>query len=127
MSKLIGIDIVEFEEIKERISDRFIARLLSLRELERYEKMKSTDAKIAYLAGRFAAKEALLKATDSDILRYDLSKIEITNQESKKPMLNINIDELNNKIRALLNKNIYKINISLSHEKDYSVAQVIIY
>ena len=61
MSREIGIDIVEFEEIKERLTDRFIQRILSKREQERYFNMKNTNSRIAYLAGRFAAKEAYTK------------------------------------------------------------------
>ena len=55
------------------------------------------------------------------------NKIETINTENRKPVLKINIERLNDRIKELLNKDEYKINISLSHEKEYSIAQVIIY
>ena len=58
MSNQIGIDIVEFEEIKERLTDRFVNRILSEQELLKYNQIRNSDRKISYLAGRFAAKEA---------------------------------------------------------------------
>ena len=110
MSKLIGIDIVEFEEIKERISDRFIARLLSLRELERYQKMKSTDAKIAYLAGRFAAKEAYTKIYKKFDHSLNFVDVEILNDEFGAPYIisKYRPDDV--------------VQVSISHSRNYAVA-----
>lgn len=110
MSKFIGIDIVEFEEIKERLSDRFINRILSVREQERYFKMKSTDARIAYLAGRFAAKEAYTKVYKNFDHSLNFTDVEILNDEYGAPYL--------------LSK--YRpndmINVSISHSRNYAVA-----
>ena len=62
MSREIGIDIVEFEEIRERLSDRFINRILSDQELEKYKQIKNTDRKIL----NFIASE-----TKYGFLKYD--------------------------------------------------------
>lgn len=110
MSKLVGIDIVEFEEIKERLSDRFIQRLLSSNELERYYKMKSTDARIAYLAGRFAAKEAYTKVYKNFDHSLNFTDVEILNDEFGAPYIV-------SKYRSEDH-----IEVSISHSRNYAVA-----
>lgn len=109
MSK-IGIDIVEFIEIKERLSDRFVNRILSEKELVRYNNMKSLDAKIAYLAGRFAAKEAYTKVYKKFDEPLNFVEVEILNDEYGAPYL----------------KSKYRpdddIEVSISHSKNYAVA-----
>lgn len=123
---LSGIDIVENERIKKLIEKvpSSINDIFSKIELE------YCQAKVypyQSFAARFAAKEALLKATDSHILRYNLSKIEVSNKNSGKPILTLQSEELTKKIQSLLGKQDFSINISLSHEKEYSIAEVIIY
>lgn len=110
MSKLIGIDIVEFEEIKERLSDRFIKRLLSERELERYNKMKSQDARIAYLAGRFAAKEAYTKVYKNFDHSLNFVDVEILNDEYGAPYVESKY------------RNEDQVHVSISHSRNYAVA-----
>ena len=58
----IGTDLVELSRIKktyERFGDRFINRLLMDEELKLYKNVKN---KMRFLAMRFAAKEAIVKA-----------------------------------------------------------------
>ncbi len=110
MNKLIGIDIVEFEEIKERLSDRFIKRLLSTKELERYYYMKSMDARIAYLAGRFAAKEAYTKVYKNFDHMLNFTDVEILNDEYGAPYI----------ISKYRPED--KVEVSISHSRNYAVA-----
>lgn len=110
MSKLVGIDIVEFEEIKERLSDRFINRLLSEREQVRYYKMKSTDARLAYLAGRFAAKEAYTKVYKKFDHSLNFVDVEILNDDDGAPYII-------SKFRPEDN-----VNVSISHSRNYAIA-----
>jgi len=123
---LSGIDIVSNDRINLLInrSPETVKEVFSPIEIEYCNKKKYPEQSYG---ARFAVKEALMKATNSDILEYELNKIEIINKENRKPFLNIKIDKLNNKIKELLEKDNFTINISLSHEKDYSVAQVIIF
>ena len=114
MSKLVGIDIVEFEEIKERLSDRFIQRLLSEREQDRYYKMKSTDARIAYLGGRFAAKEAYTKVYKNFDHSLNFTDVEILNDEYGAPYIV-------SKYRPE-----DKVEVSISHSRNYAVAVCIL-
>lgn len=114
MSKFIGVDIVEFDEIKEKLSDRFINRILSVREQERYYKMKSTDARLAYLAGRFAAKEAYTKVYKKFEHSVNFVDVEILNDDNGAPYI--------------LSK--YRpedvVNVSISHSRNYAIAVCII-
>jgi holo-[acyl-carrier-protein] synthase len=75
---------------------------------------------------RFAAKEALLKAIGAGIFDYELNSVEVRNMENGKPVLCINNEEIIKKIKNLLNKDEFHIDISVSHEKEYSIAHVII-
>jgi len=110
MNKIVGIDIVEFEEIKERLSDRFIARILSERELVRYNNMTSTDAKLAYIAGRFAAKEAYTKVYKNFDHSLNFTDVEILNDEFGAPYIvsKYRPDD--------------SISVSISHSRNYAVA-----
>jgi holo-[acyl-carrier protein] synthase len=110
MSKMIGIDIVEFEEIRERLSDRFIQRILSLREQERYFNMKSTEARVAYIAGRFAAKEAYTKVYKNFDHSLNFTDVEILNDENGAPYI------------VSTYKPEDKVEVSISHSRNYAVA-----
>ncbi len=71
---MIGIDIVEIERIEkllDRYGGRFLERVFSKREIDLYRKSKK---RASFLAGRFAAKEAVIKAVGRYI---PLNRIEI--------------------------------------------------
>ena len=123
---LSGIDIVNNQRIKRLIerSPQALNDIFSKKEIEYCEKKRFCEQ---CFGARFAVKEAIIKATDSHIFDYKLYDIETINLNSGKPKLNIYSEKLNNKIKKLLNKNEFEINVSLSHEKDFSIAQVIIY
>ena len=63
----IGVDLIEIARIEAacaRFGDRFARRILTERELDRWNarRARSETRGIAYLATRFAAKEAISKA-----------------------------------------------------------------
>lgn len=67
-----------------------------------------------FLAGRFAAKEAFVKAAGTGISKdYNWHDIIVANEESGKPI--INVKGVND-----------RLHISISHSEMYAVAQVII-
>lgn len=101
----VGIDIVELEHIKD---EKLLAsKILSESEFLLYQKKEN---KLQFLGGRFAAKEALIKALGLSILGINLKDIEILNKENGKPYL------------IYKNKE-YKV--SISHEKHCAIAIVI--
>lgn len=76
-----------------------------------------------HYAARFAAKEAFSKALGTGIVGFSIKDVYIQNDEKGKPLLIIE-----NKAKEILEK-LYgqcKIHITLSHEKEYAVAFVII-
>ena len=119
MIKSTGLDIVEISRIEKNIDshgDRFIDKILSSRERVLYD--KRVDKK-QYLAGRFAAKEAVIKAlgvylTDKPLL----TEIEIINSESGQPELC-----LAEKYKSQLNNALCFL--SISHEKTVAAAMAI--
>lgn len=54
----IGVDIVDNDRIRKNLSDSFLKHVLSEEELKEYGARKDS---VSYVAGRFAAKEAILK------------------------------------------------------------------
>jgi len=112
MSKAIGIDIVELEEIKERLSDRFVHRILSEEELVRYHEIKNTERRLQYLAGRFAAKEAYTKVYKRFTESLNFNDVAILNDEYGAPYI---------KSPYHPEDTLY---VSISHSRNYAVAIV---
>jgi holo-[acyl-carrier protein] synthase len=106
----IGIDIVEFEEIRERLSERFIHRILSEEELVKFNRLKKPESRIAYLAGRFAAKEAYTKVYKRFDEPLNFTDVIILNDENGAPYINSKYKPED------------KISISISHSRNYAVA-----
>ena len=122
MNIRIGTDIIEISRIKKSIEDtdnKFIERVYTNKEIEYCESKKSQ--KYQHYAVRFAGKEAVFKAISSTLknkFKIDWKDIEILNDSSGRPYVNI----LKSKISEKIN-----IDISLSHCKEYAVANVIAY
>ena len=113
MSKEIGVDIVEFADIKERISDKFIKRILSNRELERYNKITNEQRKLEYIAGRFAAKEAYTKVYKKFLTPLNFVDVEVLTDEFGAPYIESKYmpDDI--------------VKVSISHSKNYVIAMCI--
>ena len=114
----IGTDIVKLQrlrDISETHGDRFINRVLSRAEMGILPEKKRNE----FLAGRFAAKEALIKALGSK--NISLSDIEILNDESGRPHVS-NIDDLLKKSGI----DAARIHVSISHETDYAVGMAVL-
>ena len=86
----IGTDIVEVDRLQRvcrRHGERFIGRVFTPREVSYCQRRKAADE---HYAGRFAAKEAVLKALDSGAdLGATWQEIEITNQPSGRPQITL--------------------------------------
>ena len=119
-----GVDIVENKRIKKSIiNKKFILRIFSKSEINESKKIKNKNA---FFAKRFAAKEAFVKALGTGFRNgISYKDIYVKNKKLGKPELHIN-----SKIKKIMkNKfkfNKYKIFLSLSDEKKYSIAFVII-
>ena len=117
MIKAIGIDIIKIERLKralQRWGTRLERRIFTSKEIDvSYEKTRVT-----YLAGRFAAKEAVFKSLGTGGYWQD---IEVLSGKNNQPYI-----VLQRKMRRIADcKGVKKILISLSHDHDYAIAQAI--
>src|SRR6056300_1204006 len=122
MNKIYGVgtDIVDITRIKKSIKNKkFINKIFSNKEI-RNSKQKLDS----YYAKRFAAKEAFSKALGTGISEgISFNEISILNNDKDKPYI-----ELLSKTKIIVNKKIKKrkIFLSLSDEKKYAIAMVMI-
>ena len=120
----IGVDIIQNKRIKRLIDNKsFIKRTFGKNEIQLSKKISD---KINYFAKRFAAKEAFAKSVGTGF-RNDLNfkDIEILNDKIGKPyyLLSKKINETIIKKFKVKNFNLF---LSISDEKDYSVAFTIV-
>ena len=120
----IGVDIVNNNRLKKLIKNKsFVERIFTNYE-QKYS--KSLKNKLNYYSKRFAAKEAFSKATGLGISKnLHFKNIEIKRNKNGKPLINLNSSTakyLKKKFRVKS----FKTNLSLSDEKNYSIAYVII-
>lgn len=114
-----GTDIIEIGRIKESIEktgEAFLKRVFTENEIKYCESKKKQ--KYQHYAARFAAKEAAFKALSWKIEdKYSVSwkDFEVENDEQGRPTL---------KIVGIDLSNIENIDISISHCKEYAVANV---
>jgi len=119
----IGTDIVKVPRIKRLIKkrgDSFAQRILHQNEFVIF---KTHNTSANYLAKRFAAKEALSKALGTGIAKgINFEDIEVINNPDGKPNLILHGAALD-----IANKlGVKKLFISLSDEKKYAIAYVIL-
>lgn len=116
-----GVDIIEISRIKEsieNIGDSFLNRVYTKREIDYCESREKS--KYEHYAARFAVKEAVFKAISEMVEdKYSITwkDIETLNDEQGRP-----------KVEILLVKNskIENIDVSISHCKEYAIANVVV-
>lgn len=116
-----GTDIIEISRIEQSIAnlgDKFLGKVFTEQEIKYCE--SKGKQKYQHYAARFAAKEAAFKAFSEELKdKYSLSwkDYEVFSDENGKPHMNI---------FAIDVENIENIDVSLSHCKEYAVANVVI-
>lgn len=131
-SMKLGTDICSVKRIKEtyqKYSERFLDRVLTAREKEYVQsralknKALSLTSLSEAVAVRFAAKEAVAKALGTGWKGIYWKEVEIINTESGSPQV-----ILSGRAKALLSRlGFSNIEISLSHERDYALATVLLH
>ncbi len=109
----VGVDIVsvaKMRKIVRRWGNKFLLRVFSEEELTESKKIKNEDRYFQFLSGRFAAKEAIIKALDSKG-RFALNQIVIERRKDGAPVF------LMDGIPVAL---------SISHTQDYAVAVCVV-
>lgn len=117
---MVGIDIIEIEEISSANLEVFINKYFTDKERE-YVNLKT--AKEQTIAGLFCAKEAFLKSFGLGLGEFALSDIEILHTSSGAPFVN-----LNQKVKNLLKTyNCKAVDLSISHSKHYATAVCVVH
>jgi len=119
----VGTDLIEIQRIDralKRFGERFARRILCEPELRRF---KAHRQPVAYLAKRFAAKEAFTKALGTGIhAPANWHGVWVVNLPSGKPVL-----EFSPELKTLLHKKkILSSHVSLTDEREMAAATVIL-
>ena len=122
----IGTDIVNIRRIEQSLKKHkysFKNKIFSKKEISYCEKRKNSSA---FYAKRFAAKEAFSKALGTGIRKgVNLKNIEITNNVHGKPSISLK-GNLANYLKKKIKCKKYDIHLSLSDDKPWAQATVII-
>ena len=120
----IGTDIANINRIKKSLKNKnFIDRLFSKNEVK---KCNNQINKANCYAKRFAAKEAFVKALGEGFRNnINFNDIDVTNDKKGKPVISVS-NNIKNFLKKKFKLKKYEIFLSLSDEKKYSIAYVII-
>tara|TARA_B110000902_G_scaffold258523_1_gene328404 strand:- start:1510 stop:1887 length:378 start_codon:yes stop_codon:yes gene_type:complete len=115
----IGTDIVEIAriaELLERQPQRFVERILCPSELEQYT---SHSNPVAFVAKRFAAKEAIAKALGTGIGHgVSFQDMQISNDDKGAPLVQLS----GGAAEVMHSRGGQRVLISLADERDYAIA-----
>jgi len=120
----IGVDIVENKRLSKLVKNKiFLSRLFSLVEIKNSRLIRD---KSIYFSKKFAAKESFSKALGTGFRGgLNFKDIEILNDNLGKPYF-----RLNNRTKKTISKKLkvknFNIFLSISDEKEYSIAFTII-
>ncbi|WP_294522137.1 holo-ACP synthase [uncultured Anaerovibrio sp.] len=117
----IGVDIIELDRVRKAVErEAFIQKVYTAAEID-YCQSRGRSS-VQSFAGRFAAKEAILKAFGTGLRNGSMQDIEIVNDELGCPKVHLS-GWFEGFARE---KSVKKIWVSISHSKDSAVAQCVI-
>ena len=121
----IGVDIVKNKRLKKSVKNKiFISRLFTLLEIKNSRLVKD---KSIYFSKKFAAKESFSKALGTGFRKgLNFKDVEILNAKGGMPYLNISNIAKKLCLELISNGYSYKIHLSISDERHYAFAIVII-
>tara|TARA_B110000467_G_C17796899_1_gene202985 strand:+ start:52 stop:438 length:387 start_codon:yes stop_codon:yes gene_type:complete len=121
----LGIDIINIERFKNVLLKKksLKKRIFTTKEITYCSKKKNN---ISCFAMRFAAKEAFSKALGTGISKgISFNEIEISNNKIGKPSIKLKGVTLKI-VQKILKKRLFKIVLSISDDKPFAVASVIL-
>jgi holo-[acyl-carrier protein] synthase len=125
----LGTDIVYIPRIQqtlERFGDRFLNRVYTATEQQEYvhaqQSASRRDPAIAYLAGRWAAKEAVVKALGTGWRGIAYREVEIYRQGSGAPQVKL----YGAALTEATAHGLPQWQLSLSHDTDYAIATALL-
>lgn len=123
MNKILhGIDLVDcprIEKMLERHGERFLERVFTQAEQKQADEVKN---RIEKLAGRFAAKEAVLKMLGTGWRgKIAWTDIEVVNTETGQPQV-----ILSGEVKKIADKlGITQISVSITHTANFAIASAV--
>ncbi|MBR84622.1 MAG: holo-[acyl-carrier-protein] synthase [Euryarchaeota archaeon] len=114
-----GVDIIEIPRIKQvldRYGQRFLKRVFTPQEID-YCRGRAPN-----LAGRFAAKEATMKALGTGVRGVGWKDIEVVRADSGAPSVKLHGRAATRAERL----QVTEISLSISHSREYAVAFVVV-
>lgn len=116
----IGIDIIEIKRVEDAIKNnpKFLSKMFTDNEIKYFE---SKNFKVDTIAGNFAAKEAISKSIGTGIRDFKFRDIEVLRDKLGKPIVKM----YNNLEKICIDYNVREIKVSISHCKEYAVANAI--
>lgn len=117
----IGVDIIEINRIQKAVerNSNFIEKVFTKKEQEYFKKV---NLRYESIAGKFAAKEAVVKALGTGFRNMKINDIEIINDELGKPLVELKGGALN----VIKDYKNIKIHLSISHNRDNAIAYSIV-
>ena len=121
----IGVDIVENNRLKNSVKNKsFLSRLFTLLEINNSKSIKN---KSIYFSKKFAAKESFSKALGTGFRKgLNFKDIEILNDKFGKPYF-FESEKITKIIKRKFKIKKYNLFLSISDEKDYSIAFTILH
>lgn len=118
--KGIGIDIIEIKRIEHAINrnDKFLQRIFHTEEIHYFS---TINYRVNTIAGNFAAKEAIMKALGTGLRNFKWTDIQIHRDSLGKPFVILH----NHAQKIAKEKGVKEILITISHSKEYAVAQAL--
>jgi holo-[acyl-carrier protein] synthase len=123
----IGLDVVELARIDKLLSgpsrNKFVARVLTAQENASWASLQPRRA-LEYISGRFAAKEAVVKALGCGIgALVGFKDIEVLPDEHGKPVCTLSDASIR---RLGWEGHIYKLHLAITHERSLAAATALI-
>ena len=119
MNLRTGVDLIEIARVEDAIArhgSRFLKRIYTPAELERY------GNSVESLAGRFAAKEAVAKALGCGIGDVGWTEIEVLGDENRAPVLTLH----GNAAQKAEELGLTNWSLSMSHSQSHAIAFVVV-
>ena len=116
-----GVDLIEISRVRdsiETLGDSFLNKVFTQKEIEYCESKKM--AKYEHYAARFAVKEAVFKAVSEEVQDKFLiswKDVETVNDKNGRPKV---------EILYLKDSKVENVDVSISHCKNYAVANVVV-
>lgn len=111
----IGIDLVQLKEIMDLGIEHYRSLILSEDERKLCDNIPSLEAQAMFIAGRYAAKEAIFKALRKYNTNLNYHDFEVLNSDDGYTYVKTNYEELRG-----------TIHLTMTHTDEYALAQVVI-